>query len=318
MKRDINWLLEGPTWVRHRVQAELTGSPEAEKSRQEMLRAPEVKSLLAELKGWPGKVLTSHKSSDHLLHKLVFAADLGLRASDPGVADILRKVTARVSPDGLFQVRMNVPAHFGGTGKDAWAWALCDTPSITYALEMMGLPARELKAGRNAIRRLAAENGWRCCVSSEMGKFRGPGRKEDPCPYANLVAIKALAQTDPKKDDAAVAAGAEAILGAWQRRRAAHPYMFYMGTDFCKLKAPLVWYDLLHVLDTLSRLPWLAKDTRLLEMGEVLRRKADADGRFTAESVWLPWKEWEFGQKKTPSRWITAIAYGILDRLHLA
>ena len=33
--------------------------------------------------------------------------------------------------------------------------------------------------------------------------------------------------------------------------------MFFMGTDFRKLKVPLVWYDLLHVLDVLSSFPWL-------------------------------------------------------------
>ena len=30
-------------------------------------------------------------------------------------------------------------------------------------------------------------------------------------------------------------------------------YLFGMGTDFRKLKAPLVWLDILHVLDVLSR-----------------------------------------------------------------
>jgi hypothetical protein len=318
MKRDIAWLLEGPAWVRYRVQTELTGSPEAEKNRQELLLSPEVKSLLADLKGWPGKVLTSHKSSDHLLHKLVFAADLGLRASDPGVMDILRRVTAHASPEGLFPVRMNVPVHFGGTGKDCWAWALCDAPSILYSLGTMDFPNRELKPGVDAIRRLATDSGWRCSVSPELGKFRGPGRKDDPCPYANLVSIKALLPSARGKKDPAAAAGAEAILDEWQHRRNRHPYMFFMGSDFCKLKAPLVWYDLLHVLDVLSRLPWLAKDKRLRDMADVLCRKANQDGRFTAESVWLPWKTWEFGQKKKPSRWITAIAYGILDRLHIA
>ena len=30
--------------------------------------------------------------------------------------------------------------------------------------------------------------------------------------------------------------------------------MFYMGTDFSKLKVPLVWYDLLHVLEVITQL----------------------------------------------------------------
>jgi hypothetical protein len=91
--------------------------------------------------------------------------------------------------------------------------------------------------------------------------------------------------------------------------------MFFMGTDFRKLKAPFVWYDLLHVLDVLSQFPWLATDPRLLDMADTLRQKADADGRFTPESVWTPWSEWEFGQKKVPSRWVTMLAWRILTRI---
>ncbi|MGE5584941.1 MAG: hypothetical protein ACM309_05290 [Bacillota bacterium] len=92
--------------------------------------------------------------------------------------------------------------------------------------------------------------------------------------------------------------------------------MFYMGTDFRKLKAPLVWYDLLHVLDVLSQFPWLVTDARLMDMTTTLKQKADPHGRFSAESIWTPWKAWEFGQKKEPSRWITVLAWRIIGRIN--
>jgi hypothetical protein len=94
--------------------------------------------------------------------------------------------------------------------------------------------------------------------------------------------------------------------------------MFYMGTDFRKLKVPLVWYDLLHVLDVLSRFPWLAGDARLLDMLALLKSKADAEGRFTPESIWTAWKDWEFGQKRAPSRWLTLLAWRIIRRVEAA
>jgi hypothetical protein len=90
--------------------------------------------------------------------------------------------------------------------------------------------------------------------------------------------------------------------------------MFYMGTDFRKLKAPYVWYDLLHVIEVLTQFPWLCGDPRLSEMRDLLASKADADGRFTPESVWMYWKGWEFGQKKVPSRWVTLLAWRALGR----
>jgi hypothetical protein len=91
--------------------------------------------------------------------------------------------------------------------------------------------------------------------------------------------------------------------------------MFFMGTDFRKLKVPLVWYDLIHVLDVLSRFDWLRNDARLREMLALLESKMDVHGRFTLESVWTAWKDWEFGQKKIPSRWLTLLACRIMLRM---
>ena len=74
-----------------------------------------------------------------------------------------------------------------------------------------------------------------------------------------------------------------------------------MGTDFAKPKAPLIWYDILHVAEVLTRFPWLRRDDRLREMVAGIRLKADEHGRFTAQSVWTAWKGWEFAQKREPS-----------------
>jgi hypothetical protein len=150
---------------------------------------------------------------------------------------------------------MNISPSYGGTGVDQWAWALCDAPLLLYALIQFGLG--DDPRVHHALEHLAGlvrENGWPCAVSGELGKFRGPGRREDPCPFANLAMLKALALTAWHESEACESA-VEAQLALWKKRRERHPYMFYMGTDFTKLKAPLVWYDLLHVLDVLSRFP---------------------------------------------------------------
>jgi hypothetical protein len=44
----------------------------------------------------------------------------------------------------------------------------------------------------------------------------------------------------------------------------------------------------------------------------LLQSKADNKGRFTPESIWMVWKDWEFGQKKQPSTWMTLLATRIL------
>jgi hypothetical protein len=212
---------------------------------------------------------------------------------------------------------MNIHPRYGGSGVDEWAWALCDAPLILYALAKFGLQddPRVVNA-LSHLSELVRDNGWPCAVSKEMGKFRGPGRKADPCPYATLVMLKALAQFHDWIDSDASRKGVESILTLWEERRERHPYMFYMGTDFSKLKAPLIWYDILHVADVLSQFPWAREDQRFLEMVALIDGKADVEGRFTPESIWMAWKGWDFGQKKVPSPWLTYLVHRMKLRLH--
>jgi len=320
MKAPIDWLLEGEPFVQYRTRRDLLGEaehePPVEAARRAMLASLPVQNLVAELSGWPGKVISSHKSAGQPFHKLTFIADLGLTASDPGMDTIITRILAHQAEEGPFQLSANIPTHYGGTGQDQWAWALCDAPLIVYALAKFGLQDEPpVKAAGRYLVGLVHENGWPCAVSKELGSFRGPGRKEDPCPFANLAMLKALAVMEEFKDDPACHTGAETLLTLWSESARRHPYMFYMGTDFRKLKVPLVWYDLVHVLDVLSRFAWLKDDARLHDMAGIVKSKMDPQGRFTLESVWTAWKDWEFGQKKTPSRWLTLLAWRIMMRV---
>lgn len=318
MDKVVQWLLEGDPWVRYRTYIDLLGrsedEPDVATARQDMLAHPKVAGLVGDLAAWPGQVLTSHKSAGHPIHRLTFLANIGLRATDPGMAVVTKRIMEHQSPTGPFQVLMNIPKHFGGTGEDQWAWALCDAPLLVYALALLGLAADpKVKESAAYLAGLVRSNGWPC--TGDLGKFRGPGRKDDPCPFANLAMLKALSVMPEWRDSDAAKTGVEAQLRLWEVRREQHPYMFFMGTDFCKLKAPLVWYDILHVLDVLSRFTWVRHDPRLRDMASIVAGKADVDGRFTPESVWQAWSGWEFGQKKQPSQLVTLLARRALARL---
>jgi hypothetical protein len=60
-------------------------------------------------------------------------------------------------------------------------------------------------------------------------------------------------------------------------------------------------------------LPWIKGDQRLEELKALIAQKADAEGRFTPESIWTAWKGWDFGQKKVPSPYLTFLATKILS-----
>ena len=317
------WLLAGPPWVEYRTRLDLLSQPESDPqvvaARQAMLDDPQVRALVSELTAWLGRVIASHKSAGQPFHKLTFLADLGLKAGDPQMNLIIDRILAHQSAEGPFQLSTAIPTHYGGTGQDTWAWALCDAPLVVYALAKFGLGADPaVKRAVDHLTALVKDNGWPCVVSKELGKFRGPGRKDDPCPYATLAMLKALSQFPEWRDSDACRIGADSLLTLWEQSLERHPYMFFMGTDFRKIKVPFVWYDIVHVLDVLSRFPWLRDDSRLLDMLAVLKGKMDQQGHFTLESVWTAWKDWEFGQKKEPSRWLTLAAWRIMGRAEAA
>jgi len=321
MKEIIEWLLKGEPFVEYRTRIDLLGQLENESevmhAKKEMINHPKIQLILQELKNWPGTVLSSHKSASQPFHKLSFIADIGLRKDDPYINQIAEKIFEHKSDEGPFQLPVNVPKHFGGSGSTEWAWALCDAPVIIYSLTKFGLGKEEQvqKAVKHLVS-LVHENGWHCVVSKELGKFRGPGRKEDPCPYATLAMLKMLSQFDEWKCSEEVHVGAECLLSLWKKSLELHPYMFYTGTDFRKIKAPFIWYDILHVLDVLSQFDWLKNDARLIEMSDTVKPKADSEGKYTPESEWKAWKDWDFGQKKQPSRWLTFLILRALRRIN--
>jgi hypothetical protein len=317
----ITWLLEaGEPWVRYRTLLDLLDraedDPEVSAARADMVSHPKMKQVVQEALTWPGYPLTRHNDAKHPLHKLALLADWGLQAGDPGMDRIIAAVMAHQSPEGAFESVTAVPKAFGGTGEAAWTWMLCDAPTILHALLKWG--QGDQPAVRRAVEHLAAlvrDNGWPCAVSPELGKFRGPGRKGDPCPYANLVALQALAHAPQSQDIPAVRVGVEMLLRHWEHQTETRPYLFGAGGDFRKLKYPSIWYDILHVADVLSRFPFARQDPRLQAMVKVILDKADDQGRFTPESVWMPWKEWDFGQKRSPSPMLTLAVRRMVKRV---
>ncbi len=318
MSAVTDWLLEGPAWVSFRTRLDLLEQkerdPVVQSARKDMLLEPSLKQLINDLEAWPGPVIKSHKTT-LLYHKLGFLADLGFRYDDGGIQPVVEQILKNQSTEGLFTVPISIPKAFGGDGQEHQTWMLTDAPMLISALIRLGLgeDARIHKAVDFLVG-LVRKNGWPCAAAPELGKFHGPGRKEDPCPFANLGMLRVLADLPKFINSEAADKGIEVILSQWDHRRESRPYLFKMGTDFCKLKAPFIWYDLLHVLDTLSRFPQVRCNKRYIEMLDVLRSKQDPQGYFTAESIYQVWGLWEFGQKKVPSRWITFLAVRIIKR----
>ena len=315
------WLLQSDEpWTRYRTLVDLLGQdlyhPEVQRNRSEMISFPQVQALVQQLANWPEPAIKRHNDAGHPIHKLTTLADFGLTAADPGLESIAESVLGHQSAQGALQSTLNVPQAYGGSGEDALTWVLCDAPSLLYAMLAMGLGRdQRVRRALSHVVGLVEQNGWRCVAAPELGKFRGPGKRADPCPIANVLVLKALAQVPELVDHPAAHAGAEMLLSHWEHRHESKFYLFGMGTDFCRLKYPFIWYDILHVAEVLSRYSFVHGDARFQQIMAVVSATADGDGRYTAGSMYLAWKGWSFADKKRPSPWLTFLVLRIQKRI---
>jgi hypothetical protein len=243
-------------------------------------------------------------------------ADFGLRWDDLGMDAVVQAVMAHQSPEGAFETRLRLYRQFGGRDGEFWTWMNCDGPTLLYSLLSFGLANDDrVQRAVDHLIALVGDQGWSCGASGDFGNFDGPGRRGDPCPIANVYALKALSALPGQTKSPTAGRGAEMLLWHWQVQKERKVRMFGIGTDFRKLKYPFVWYDILHVADVLSRFPFARDDPRLREMVGSISSQADGRGRYTAQSMYMAWKGWSFADKKHPSPWVTFLVQRIHQRM---
>lgn len=314
-----NLLDRSDVWLQYAIRLHLCHEPKETlaASRSEALTDPRIRSYLADAANFHGTLVTNHKNPGLPIHKLLFLLDLGFDIEVPQIKTAVDEIIKRKDEHGVYQSMTNVPKHFGGTGEDVFSWCLCDAPLLFLALLKSGMDYKEyIKPGVEYLISLSRENGFPCAASPELGKFRGPGRKDDCCPYATLIMADLLSQIPDYRESPVAVTAVESLLDLWENSLTQHPYMFYMGTDFRKLKAPSCWYDIVSVAGVLSKYAFARKDPRFLQMIELIRSKQDDEGFFTPESVYLKAKDWDFGQKKEPSAYLTFLCCRIFERLN--
>jgi len=318
-ENSIKWLLSGEGWIRYNTIVHLLdldpSHPQALAAYKSMTQDKKIQSLLDDIQEWESTVLKRHNDTNHPIHKLSFLAEIGFPGNDPKILQCLGLIYKHISSEGPFQTLSNYPTHFGGSGNDEWLWVLCDTPLIVYCLIKFGLnqDPRVCHAYTHLISTVR-KNGWPCTATIDLGKFRGPGKASAPCPYANLLMLKAAAAMKDARNTDAVEAGIDTLLWLWENSYSAHPFLFKMGKNFQKLKVPFIWYDILHVLDVLSQFPYARQKKTYSQMVKIIRNKENKNFRYKSESVWMKWKGWKFCQKREPSRWVTFAILRILKR----
>ena len=270
---------------------------------------PRIDALFAALDPWPpDRPSTRAYDPKDALWKLGVLGDLGLGRGDRRIDPLADRLFASMAPDGTFR-----HGGFDHTRTYDLRGYGCITHAVTGALARFGFaddprlgPALEQIRSTQRL-----DGGWHPNATLQPG---GPAEPVFFVPVRDPQVLRAAVGVGGGLlDDVGARAGAY-LLDCWVRRDEPYrPVGFGMGSTFAKLSYPFATYGVLNVIDTLSAVPAIRADERLRGLVGAVAATGSAEG-YRAATVSLAWAAFDFGQKKVPSPWITALVLRAVKR----
>ncbi|MDR0508441.1 MAG: hypothetical protein LBG63_01245, partial [Candidatus Methanoplasma sp.] len=226
-------LNNGDAWLQYAARLNLLkeSKESLECLRSQALTDPKIRAYLGDITDFHSILVSNHKNPELPIHKLLFLLDTGFDTDIQEIRTAVDKIMEHKDSNGVYLSLTNIPKHFGGSGEDIFGWCLCDAPLLLLALLKAGVDyEKHIKQGVDYLAGFYNGLGFPCTVSQEIGKFRGPGRKDDCCPYASLIMLRLLSAIPEYHDSEITVNTASGLFSLWENSLERHPYMFYMGT----------------------------------------------------------------------------------------
>ena len=295
----INWLLQGPDWLKYAVELQLLDlKPDV----QPVLRDSSITKIIHRLKdnqlGIPalksGKV--HYTETGKAYWDLFFLADIGLTINDLGLEREAAEVLSLQAQDGSFTIPPNVRDNY-----------FCMSAILISSIARMGYcdDPQLKKYIRVILNSQNLDGGWHCY----NGDFEMSGIES--CPMDNLNILMLLGQYENYRSNPILNRALDSLLEHWQIRDRRHG--FGIGRRFMSLQYPAVKYGILRVLDVLSLFPYAVEKRNFKSMLDSIKQKASG-GKYFAETTNGSYSEFDFSKQEEPSRWLTFLINRIEKR----
>lgn len=311
--KTLDWLISSDPWTSYMVRKDILGETytDLERRRQisEILSEPRVSMLLNDLKQYFPYVAKSHTDAKLSHYKLRMLSDFGLKKQD-GLEGIIDAVKRRT--DGyMYAIRQQKPLKDGAEHGE-WHALPCDSPLLTYTLMKLGdndgLREKQIGYLTDMWR---TEKGWFCHLPFVNGQFK---REQIGCPMAGLQALECFSLSDALKESVYAQNAFQTLAHHYALGRSI--YYFGRGKRFFTFKYPFVWYNALYMAEVLSRFEFAKKHDMMTQLVDWIKSGQSEDGKYMATSMYVEYKNWDFGNKKAASQWITFLCYRILKRFN--
>lgn len=315
----IDWLLNSNPWTKYKTLTELMYKPldnqDVIEAKKQLLKEKLLKDLISDTSNWFPESITRHNDPKISHYKLRMLVDFGFTISDPGINEIVKKAS-QYYQNNLFTIRQEMPEKvFKKPDKNANNWYAmpCDSPILTYIFLKLGNRDEKVMRSVEEIKnKWLDEKGWFCHFFFVEGQYN---KLQIGCPMAGLQALEVFSLI-PELKESEYAKNAYAPL-KYHYESGKSLYYFGQSKKFYTLKYPFVWYNALYVANVLSRFEFTKKEKLVTELANWILNMQDETGKFKASSIFMPYKNWDFGNKKEFSPWITFLCYRILKRLNL-
>jgi len=305
-KEVINWLLEGPAWIKYAVGLQLLNT---KPDPQPVVRDAAIMKIVQRLKGDQVGIpalktgAVSGERTGNAYWDLFFLADIGLTVDDLKLNQEVEGIFGLQLPDGTFITeRIMEPDYF------------CLSAILLSSVTKMGYrdDSRLNKYLQVVSGLQRPDGGWHCDECYSTGY---EGESINACPMSNLNVLMLFGQYEKYREDPRFDGGIDLLLKHWERREEKWRLDgFGIGRRFMSLQYPVATYGILRVLDALSLFPYAIKTKGFQTMLDFVYRKS-SDGKYFAESIAKPYTDFDFGQTSEPSRWITFLINRIEKRV---
>jgi len=317
----IDWLLESNPWTRYRTLTDLLeyekDSKEVNEAHACLIKDKSIIKLIQETSEWMPKAATRNNDPQITYFKLRMLSEFGLDMNDPGIDDIYKKATKHIQED-IFACKGRIPERpekghefvKPDLAADVWHISPCNSPVITYSLYGLGYRTDMVMKSIDKLKSFwDSEIGWFCHFFFVEGQHK---KVKSGCPIAGMMALDVFSVLPELKESIFSKNAYAPIL--FHKVFGKTLYYFGRSKKFWTLKYPFAWYNGLYLADVLSRFDFLKKSPVLQECIDWIIQNQDKNGRFKPTSIYMPYKDWDFGNKKEPSPWITLLSCRVLKR----
>jgi hypothetical protein len=298
MDKDIiEWLCGGPGWLRFAVEKQLLdGKPDVRMALEDGAVRQVVRRLKDERLGIPALKTGSvgYRNPGNAYWDLFFLADIGLTARDLQIEKEIETIFSLQKADGTFI-----------TGREVSPDYYCMSAILLASVARMGYrdnPGLKKFIGV-ILKDRRFDGGWHCNGSERWDTAS--------CPQDNLNVLMLLANYEQFRSDAALNGAIDLLLGHWASKESMDG--FGVGQRYSSLKYPAPKYGILRVLDVVSLYPYALDKKDFKSMLAFVQSKSSG-GKYFAESPEAAYSDFDFGQDKHPSRWITFIVNRVEKR----